>query len=617
MVFPSLSGGLNIWDLDYRLSPTESPDMQNLMWKDGCLNSRDGQVWVDDTEAGTGHAMFKELFHGFLVYHAGTKLYCIDPEAETPAAIELYSNSDLKTRGTFFIYDSNLYYKAKGFYIKITHNALSGALSAADVVGFTPVIFINASPENGSGDSYQPENRISSDKTIWYNAVEDETEYHLPVVATEIVKVLVDGTETSAYTYADGVITFTSAPPVTDPPTNNTVRITYRLANNDAMKSIMDCPYAGTFGGTGALCVIMGGCTAQPNAYFWNGNNIVMDPTYFPMEQYQLAGDASDSITGFGSQQNLFIIFKEHSVGRTKIETSEVTGSGSNPTTRLMIDMPYTPINSKIGCDLPWTIELIENNLVWCNTEQGVHILKDSSWAYENNIIGLSKKVNGSPTKKGLLDEIRAADVETVCSCDDTRRYWLTVNGHAYLWDYSLSEYKEPSWFFFTDIDAVGYASEYEQVYHVDSKGRITKFERVFADYGGEEHGGWAIRKVYQFATQFFNSYDNLKNVNRIIIATRSDTNGTTSVTYITDYERRMDLTDLKVRRYRLVPRNLSYRSLDGRGFAEVFVRKPMCRRVKHFTMRLENWEEGEDLSVVSAQIFYNYQGRDRGRQVR
>ena len=613
MVFPSLSGGLNIWDLDYRISADESPDMKNLLWKDGCLNSRDGQTWVDNTDRSSGHAMHKELFHGFLVYHAGTKLYCIDPDAETPVATELYSNSGLTTRGTFFIYDTNLYYKSKGFYIKIRYN--NGALSAEDVVGFVPVIIINASPENGSGDSYQPENRISSDKTIWYNA-DGGTDYHLPVVAGSIVSVYVDGEETTAYDYSDGVVTFNSAPPVTDPPTNNTVRITYRLANTDAYKSIMDCPYAGTFGGTGALCVIMGGCPAQPNAYFWNGNNIVMDPTYFPMEQYQLAGDANDSITGFGSQQNLFIIFKEHSVGRTKIETSEVTGSGANPTSRLMIDMPYTPINSKIGCDLPWTIELIENNLVWCNTEQGVHILKDSSWAYENNVIGLSKKVNGSPTRKGLLDEVRSADPSTVCSCDDTRRYWLTVGGHVYLWDYSLSEYKEPSWFYFTDIDAQGYASVYEQVYHVDSKGRITKFERVFADYGGEEHGGWAIHKVYQFATQFFNSYDNLKNVNSVIIATRSDTNGTTSVTYITDYEKRRDLTDLKVRRYRLHPRNLSYRSLDGRGFAEVFRRKPFCLRIKHFTMRLENQAEGEDLSVVSAQIFYNYQGRDRGRQV-
>ena len=96
----------------------------------------------------------------------------------------------------------------------------------------------------------------------------------------------------------------------------------------------------------------------------------------------------------------------------------------------------------------------------------------------------------------------------------------------------------------------------------------------------------------------------------------RSDTNGTTRLTYITDYERRDDLTPLKVRHWRLWPRNLSYRSLEGTGFAEVFRRRPMCRRVRHYTMRLENSGIGEDLSIVSAQIFYNLQGKDRGRQI-
>jgi hypothetical protein len=76
-------------------------------------------------------------------------------------------------------------------------------------------------------------------------------------------------------------------------------------ANSDAYDSIMSCNLAATYGGTGELCVVMGGCEAQPNAYFWSGNNgLVMDPTYFPMEQCNLAGDADAPITAFGRQQN-------------------------------------------------------------------------------------------------------------------------------------------------------------------------------------------------------------------------------------------------------------------------------------------------------------------------
>lgn len=623
MAFGNLAGGLNIWELDYRLRANESPDMRNLVWKDGCLNSRDGQVWVYDTIRSPGVTAYDSLFHGYVFFHAGTSVYkCAPDGSDDPVAV--YTNAAMTERGTFFLYDTRLYYKAPGVYVQIEYS--NDSFTAADVVGYVPTTYINCSPSNGAGTEYQPENFISSKKKLEYNAESGVTAYHLPVIATSIAEITVDGAtlvEGTDFTYdsTTGVVTFNTAPPVTVPPTNNTVHITYVLENTVAMNNIMDCPYAAVYGGTGSLCVVMGGSTTQPNAYFWNGNNVAMDATYWPMTQYQLAGDSSDPITGFGKQQSYLVVFKKHTVGRTMISTQyvssgDITFGITNDSGRLTIDLPYVQINDKIGCDLPWTIQLIENNLVWCNTEQGVHILKDSSAAYENNVVCLSRKVNGSKTKHGLLDDVREGDPARICSCDDTRKYWVVVDGHAWLWDYSLSEYKDPSWFFFTNINAVAFLVYNEDVWHVDGQGRLTHFERTFADYGTDEENAAAIDKVYQFATQFFGSYDHLKNVNSIIIAMRSDTNGTTTLQYITDYERRYDLTPLKVRHWLLSPRNLSYRSLAGRGFAEVFRRRPMCRRVRHYTMRLENNAIGEDLSVVSAQIFYNFQGKDRGRQI-
>lgn len=614
MSYGNLAGGLNIFELDYRLRANESPDMKNLVWKDGCLNSRNGQVWVDDTDRTVGLAAYQYLFHGAIFFHAGTSICYIDPNATTPTTTTLYTNVGLTKRGTFFLYDTKLYYKAPGFYVCITWTG--STFTAADVTGYVPVTYINCDPTNGAGDDYQPENRISSEKTLWYNARSGVDDYHLPVLATSVTKVVVDGVELSSgwsYNSSTGIVHFDSAPPVTNPPTNNTVQITYSLANSTAYNNIMDCPYAAVYGGTGSLCIVMAGSLTQPNAYFWNGNNVAMDATYWPMTQYQLAGDSSDPITGFGKQQSYLVIFKERTVGRTMMSSQYVTdGSttyGADETGRLTIDLPYIQINDKIGCDLPWTIQLIDNNLVWCNAEQGVHILKDSSSAYENNIVCISHKVNGSTTKNGLLYAARNTSADKVSSCDDTRKYWVVIDGEVWCWDYSLSEYKDPSWFYFTNIYGRAFITDDEEVYHVDDKGRITHFKRVFADYGQ------AIEKVYQFSTQYFGSYDALKNVNSIIISCRSDTNGTTRLTYITDYEKREDLTTMNVRRWFLVPRNLTYRSLLGMGFAEVFRRRPMCRRVMHYAMRLENNNVGEDLSVVTAQVFYNFQGKDRGRQ--
>lgn len=613
MSYGNLMGGLNIRDLDYRLRANESPEMRNLVWKDGCLNSRNGQVFVDDTDKTTGYASYDTLFHGAIFFHAGTSIYWIDPNATTPTATAVYTAAGLTKRGTFFLYDTKLYYKAPGFYVQITYTGTT--FTASDVTGYVPVTFINCDPSNGAGDEYQPENRISSEKTLWYNAASGVQDYYLPVKADSVTKVVVDGTTLTTgwtYTKAQKKIHFNTAPPVTNPPTNNTVQITYSLANTTAMNNIMDCPYAAVYGGTGALCIVMAGSTTQPNAYFWNGNNAAMDATYWPMTQYQLAGDSSDPITGFGKQQSYLVVFKQHSVGRTMLSTQYVSLSGfsmgvENSDGRLTLDLPYVQINDKIGCDLPWTIQLIDNNLVWCNTHQGVHYLKDSSSAYENNIICISHKVNGSMTKSGLLEAVRnAADV---CSCDDTRKYWLVASGEVWAWDYSISDEKDPSWFYFTNINAIAFIVDDEEVYHIDTSGRVTHFERTFADYEDP------IPKVYRFSTQYFGTYDKLKNIDSIIITMRSDTNGETTLQYITDYERRYDLTPLRVWHWVLSPRNLIVRNLTGSGFAEVFRRRPMCRRVKHYTMRLENNNLGEDLSIVTAEVFFNLQGADRGRQ--
>ena len=602
--FFELNGGLNLSELEYRLTNRESPFMQNLIWREGVLGSRDGQEWiVEDDSLGTGYTMYDRMFHGNLFAHIGAKIYRLDPTAESPAFVQVCSGVP-QSRGTFFHYYDDLFYKTKGGFFKITYNALDSTFSGAAVVGYVPVIVLNASPSTGSGSLYQPENRIQAKKTVKYNAESGVTAYQLPVTnVSSVDKVVVDGvTKTAGADYSvnltTGVVTFTSAPPVTNPPTNNTVEITYSKANTDAYNAIMDCPYAITYGGTGDLCVVVGGCPAQPNAFFWNGNHIVMDATYFPMSNYQLAGDTDDIITGFGKQQSFLVVFKEHSIGRAKQNTEEIDG-------RVTVDMPYMAINDKIGCDLPWSIQLIDNNLVWCNTEQGVHVLKDSSYAYENNIECFSVKINGSAFGRfSLLRDLRSGSI--VSSTDDEKHYWVCANGRCWVWDYEHSNYKDPSWYAFTNIKAVAFTNELDNLWHLDAKGRLTHFIQNFRDYGGP------IEKSFRFTVQYFGGHDRLKNVNSMIFLLRPDTSTSVDVTYITDYETRKDLTKLEHVSWTLSPRDLSFRTLAGAGFGAAFRRRPMCRRVRHFTAQLDNNIAGQDLSIVSAQIFYNYQGRLR-----
>ena len=677
--FEALTGGLNLYSPDYRLDNDESPDMENMWWKDGALCSRPGQSYLFNGDSlGTGYTCYDGLYWDNAFYHIGSCIYR-GPLSETEVLTKLCDMGDYYTdyvpaRGTFFRYGDDLMYKAPGVFIRIGYDGSGFTVSDVAAEAYVPTTFINTDWYTGAGDQYQPENRLSTKKTVWYNAglqdaeatfsgdgsktefnltsltdfhrVEEVTvdgatsanwdvvgtslvfytaptsgtnnirvyyksrvkTYQLPVAGAdvEILRVAVSGTETEAYEFNPdtGVLTFHEAPTVPVPFYGNTVRITYSKPNPDAYNSVMGCPYAIVYGGDQNICIVVGGCTAQPNAFFWNGNNIAMDASYWPMEHYNLGGDTEDMVTGFGKQQGYLVVFKARSIGKCEMSFTTVDMSGADAVARVYIALSYTPINSKTGCDLPWSIQLVENNLVFCNTEQGIHIILDSSAAYENNVEHISAKVNGSETRRGLLKDVRSGGV--VCSCDDTSRYWLTANGHVWCWDYVLSGYKDPSFFYFTGINAISYLTKNETVYHLDSLGRVSVFEPSFTDYGA------AYKRRYQFATQMFGSYDRLKDVVTAIFAIRMDTDSKINVTYITDYERRDDATPVEAMCYRLAPRNLTHRFLRPIKFAYVARRRPGCRHVRHFALLLTCEEPGYDMPILSAQLFYRYEGRDR-----
>lgn len=604
--FPRLDGGLNLNELDYRMSSDQSPDMQNLLWRDGVLSSRDGQVWLtEDLELGTGYACFPQLFWGAAFFHIGDGLWYLPMEIGRDKA-SLLAPAKLcggvpENAGTFFCFAESLFYKNRGGYFRIDRK--NDGFAAEPVEAYTPVILINADPATAAGDEYQSENRISPSKTVWYTTDPGVKTYRLPVQNVDSVdKVEVEGNTLAASDYtvdtAAGTITFVAEPEHHDPVVTNTVRITYTKGNPEAYRSIMDCTHAVAFGGDRNVCVVLGGGEMQPNAYFWSGNHAVMDPGYFPFEQYNHAGATAESITGFGKQQNMLVIFKERSVGRTVMGTTEMASG------RVVLTMDYTPINERIGCDLPGTICLVENNLIFCNTQQGVHLLRDSSSAYENNIVCISKNVNGTDLRPGLLSKVRAEGM--ACCFDDDSNYWLVCGGDAYQWDYSISTYSDPSWFYHTNINAVAFFGSGNIRCHMNARGRITEFQRVFGDYGQ------AIQKRYQFATQTMGGYDRVKNISGVLFTVRSDTDTVIHITYTTDHEIRKDLTPIRSYSWRTVPRNLAYRYMGVRRFATVARRKPGCRHVRHFSMTLENNEFGADMSVVSAQIFYKLQGRER-----
>ena len=621
--FPRLDGGLNLYELSYRLNVNESPDMQNLHWRNGALGCRDGQTWLiepaESTPAEVGYAASPDFFWGRIFVHVDDEIRCYDPTAQTPAYAVLKTGLQLN-RGTFFRYGAYLMYKQAGGYYRIAYNPAGLTpqamfpVTSADDNAFVPVTYINANPTTHAGTAYQPENRLSKAKTIWYSAEAGITRYTLPYGTDDnhtdaVTTVVVDGvtqmvntdyTVTIDTVNKQAYVDFTTAPPVATPFEANTVRITYTSTGFDAYNSVMSCPYAIVYGGDQNLCVVLGGCAAQPNAYFWSGNDdLSMNPFYFPMEHYNFAGDTESQINGFGKQQGFLVVLSHKGVGKATFGTTTTSSD------RLQIEMPYTAINSKIGCDSPWSIQLVDNNIVFYNLEHGVCLITDSSAAHENNIVEIGKKIKGNDVRFGLQYDADYAGVQNVFSTVYNDQYWIVANGSAYVWDFRLSEYNDPTWFHYTNIKGLSFTVHVETLYHLSADGGATVFkEGSYTDYGE------GIHKVYQFATQMMGSYDRLKNVTSVIFVVRSETNTVADIRYITDYEERDDLTPLGIFSWSLVPRNLTFRYLGTGNFAEVFRRRPMCRHVRHFTMRLTNDANNADLSVISAELQFNFQGR-------
>lgn len=659
----ALNGGLNLWELDYKLDLNQSPDLLNVFWQDGSLSSRPGQAYVydpaTDTENnyGDSYACYERPWQDHLIAQKGTTIYKINPE--TGEHVSIYEGTLTPAAGgTFFVFGDKLYYMNGHEYIVIDNT-----LTAKDVDPYVPIVIVNRQPSGIGGSALEDENRLSPKKRIRFTTDGTAVEYVLPEGFTPLDPVAVKAVLTSPsevtyvekQTYAsyaelpetgesdiayyataeakyykweggayaereapdsaktftvdreEGKITFSTAPAaaLTQSPSN--LEVTISKTDENTLNSILNCSCVTVYGGDKQLAVVCGGTPAQPNAYFWSGTttDTGLDPTYFPFDYYNYAGaNAAESIIGFGKQQSMLVIFKERSIGKSYFATVIIDGEEH-------LKLPYTPVNDSVGCNLEGSIRLVQNNLIFANTYAGVYVLLDSTAYGENTVKRLSRNVNGDELiKKGLLHDLRQVAATGVTSFDDQQRYWLTANGHAYLWDYTISSFTKHennlSWFLFDNVNPVDWFKTEDENFYIAAGGSVVKFVPEFNDFGSP------IVRRYKFATLNFGTYEVLKDVLKVVFAVRSDTDSALTVTYQTDYGAREDLTPIRALTYRLVPRNLTFRCLRPVPFAYTAVRTPRCFHVRHFSLVMTNDIINTDMSIIQVQILYRYSMKER-----
>ena len=252
---------------------------------------------------------------------------------------------------------------------------------------------------------------------------------------------------------------------------------------------------------------------------------------------------------------------------------------------------------------MPGSIRLVENNLLFCNSTHGVYRLQSTTSAGENELQHISRKVDGTERCPGLL---RDAGGGSCASMNDGSRYWLAVNGRVYLWDHSISTAAKPSWFLFTNVYVSAFAREGDEICFVTPDGRVCAFCEVFSDFGEP------ILREYKFPPCALGGGEVLKDGDRVLITASSTTDSLLQLEYISDYEVRTEPVPIRAYSWRLTPRDLRYRMMSCRRWAKSELRRPGCRHVQNFAMRVYNNEVGQDLSLLSAKIFFRYRAMVR-----
>jgi hypothetical protein len=583
-----LDGGLSLKYIESQLNDNQSPYMLNLNADDrGTLTKRPGQAYVYTTSLGAGgvNGAYKRLYKNKKVFAWGTGLYTQDGTAQPVSIMSGLANS----KGTFFLFNNILYY------INGTNFVQWDGTTPQNVTGYIPTLTISRPPAGG-GTVYEALNLIQPGFKDSFSGNGTATAYQLSQTNLDATTVTatVDGvakTEGTDFTVnrTTGVVTFTVAPPSG---TNNVIITAYKTISGYANR-IKNCTIAETYGGENDTRVFLAGNPNYPNRLFRSG---LQDPTYWPDTAYQNVG-SSDTIYGLAKHFDKLITLKEH--GHHFSVYQNVNG---------VVSFPTFPLNSSIGCDMPGSVQIINNNVVFGNSELGLFMIVSTAVKDERVVVPISGNINGNMLRPGLLS---LADLQNASSVDFDGKYWLCVGNVAYVWDYRLSPFANTgnqaldeerlSWFPYDNINAAHWIAYDQQLFYGDrTNGYLVKFQPNYNDFGNAINGVWRS-KLFNF-----NLPDYLKTITEVWFSTRALSGSTLTIKYLNDNGEVVDSTSVAISAS-WDWANFAWDTFSWfvSKFAPTIRTKPKIKKVTFFQIEFSNNVFNENLSILSLIIRY------------
>ena len=181
---------------------------------------------------------------------------------------------------------------------------------------------------------------------------------------------------------------------------------------------------------SGGTRLFVAGSKENPNLLMWSDLN---NPTYFSENNYAYVGEETQSITALKKQNNMLVVFKEKELFYT------VCSEGSSYTAEdvvagRVIDVstasatfPMITIHSEIGCDLPESIQICGDRLVWACKDRNVYMLKNANQYSTANITKISDMC-GRKLKRANFQKVKS------CTCDGY--YFLGLGDEVFVLNY-------------------------------------------------------------------------------------------------------------------------------------------------------------------------------------
>ena len=575
----SLDGGLCLNE-ETSLSVSQSPVLLNMCLDNGgILSKRDGQKFIFNTDLSSTKIQGMYEFKDHIYYVTNGILYKFDGSTNTKLSGKSLGLNDV----FMFTYNGTLYFLNGENYYCLIDDVVS------EITPYIPRVSYNRKPDGSGGEIDESWNMISDQFRNTFNGDGTTKDYILSLDNLKSVdKVTIGGVTTTEFTVdlVKGKVSFTTAPAEG----LNNVEITASKTFDKLKENITKCTFAIEFSNR----MFFSGNSDYPNQYYAGGLSDDNKANYFPQKYKYLIGGTDKKITAFKVRHNKLVVFKEDMT----CTVDSATGLDN------LASFPITFLNTDVGCDIPNSVQLINNDIIFANTYQGINIIVSTYIQGESNIVTLSQNINGNHNRKGLLKE---SNLKNAKSVDYNFKYHLCLGDKCYVLDYkdgiSTKNTEENKWFLYDNIKANCFCVFKNELYYGhNAKGNLVKFISQKNDFGEGINAVWKS-KLFDFGypdylkiiSELYATFSNSDNSRNEIDVTYTSENGTIEKTLTIGNASLWDWNEFDWENF----------NWDVALFDRTLKDKIKLKKVVYMQLTFENSEVNQELSIKNIALTF------------